>query len=376
MFTLSKTTYLVTIIALTPLSNTVLAQTGAIPVDIKGRILDLTAFPPANPIDLSEPFDLGSLKGAQVAFDLDNGNLVFFNTNPRSRFFSTYPMPGAAGGVNSIQYPASNYYFFSSVNDLGGGSGLVASNIFQPSGRLTIQGGSPATANIQYAGSLDNTLWFDRSVNTCPDNGICNPAELIAPLYSWADLSGGDVNACTPLAPSRIPQGRFVVITKRFGCDWAQRVRNIVSAGAIGWIIYDDQDGDDLSVLPTPNTPIPVVLIRGRDGAAVLDQLKSRGGSATATFHPFNLTASVSGTYTVGSDGKLHSVNLNLVVSTQFDSVFTGTLTTPQGATNLSSQGADPGMNPTMQRTLSGPMLFRPPFHSIPMDRLRGASLP
>lgn len=316
------------------------------------------------------------MKGAQVAFDLDSGNLVFFSTNPKSAFFTTYAMPGAAGTANSVQFPASAYYFFSSVNNLGDGSGLVASNLFQPSGSLAVHGGSSATASILYAGSLDNPLWFDRTVNVCPNDGVCNPAEMTALLYSWADLSAGDANGCASLAPGAIPKGRFLVITKRFGCDWLQRVRNIVSSGAIGWIIYDDQDTEDLPPLATPNTSIPVFFIRNRAGAAVLDQLKASSGVAWATLHPRNLAASISGTYTVDSAGKLRGVNLNLVVSTQFDTVFTGTITTPQGATNLSPQSAAGGISLMVPGTWSRPMPFRPQSHSGPAGRSAKPALP
>ncbi len=166
------------------------------------------------------------------------------------------------------------------------------------------------------------------------------------------------------------------MITKRFGCDWLQRVRNIVSSGAIGWIIYDDLDTEDLPPLDTPNISIPVFHIGNRDGAAVLDQLKASGGVASATLHPRNLTASISGTYTVDSAGNLRGVNLNLVVSTQFDTVFTGTITTPQGATNLSPESAAGGINLMVPRTWSRPMPFRSRSHSGTAGRSGKPTLP
>ncbi|MBI1896621.1 MAG: hypothetical protein HYZ57_16555 [Acidobacteria bacterium] len=80
-------------------------------------------------------------------------------------------------------------------------------------------------------------------------------------------------------------------------------------------------------MLTSPKTAIPVVLIRARDGATIIDHLKQSSGTATASLHPTNIQGFVSGTYQVSPDGKLTGVNLLLQLTTPFDMQFVGTIT-------------------------------------------------
>ena len=233
-----------------------------------------------------------------------------------------FRIPNGAGEAGPVHYPWNSFYFYSSINNEGDNGGFLAGSAFAPSGELTIKGGPAATSRIVYAGSWDNQLWWDRSVEG-------NPAETEAPLYSWADLSGGDREGCTPLAPASVPKGRFVVLTRRFGCDFLQRAQNIEAAGAVAWIIYDHEDQDNLLSLASPGISIPVVLIRAKDGAAILDQLRKNNGSATVVLHPTNIQAFVFGTYKVAPDGTLANVNLTLQITNQLDYEFVGAITTP-----------------------------------------------
>ena len=308
-------------IALTWLAGAGWAQSGAVPVTIQGRILDLSHVPPRGPVTLSEVFNTGSSSGPQVVFDMDNGNVVLFTTDRKSTLFNTYRAPGLAGVAGSVEYPSNAFYFYSSINDEGSNSGSLAGSAFANSGLLTMRGGPPATSQILFSSSWDNPLWWDRSLDT-------NPADTEAPLYNWADLVSGDTHACTALDPSAAPQGRFVVLSQRHGCDFMQRAQNVEAAGAIVWIIYDDEDTADLDILATPGVSIPVLMIHAKDGAAIIDYLNKSGGSARVLLHPTNLQAFVSGTYKTAADGTLKSVNLNLLITTQFDTLFSGTVVT------------------------------------------------
>ena len=307
--------------ALVLLPAVLVAQSGAVPVNIQGQALDFFNVPPTPPVSITEVFDAASGKGAQVAFDSESGNVVLFTTDPKSELFGMFQTPGVAGDAGPVHYPWNSFYFYSSINDQGSNSGFLAGSAYMPSGYLSIQGGPPATTGILYGGSWDNMLWWDRSVES-------NPMDTQAPLYNWADLVPGDVHACTPLPAAAAPHGRFVVLSQRHGCDYLLRTKNIESAGAIAWVIYDDQETDNLESLTTAGSSIPVVLIRAKDGAAIIDYLHQSGAAATVVLHPTNLQAFISGSYKVGPDGNLQGVNLNLMIATAFDIVFSGTLST------------------------------------------------
>ena len=296
-----------------------LAQQGALPVTIQGRILDLAHVPPNKPVNLTESVDAGSGAGPQVVFDLDPGNLVLFTTSSNSTLFNLYTVPGAAADLGSVHIPWNRFYFYSSVNSNGDGTGFIAGTMFYNCGLLSMDNGTASTTNVYYAGDWDSPLWVDRSIDP-------NPIDMVAPLYYWADLVSGDPNACAPLAASQTPPGRFVILTRRFGCDAAIRWKNIEASGAIGWIVYDDQDSADLLMFSSPHASIPIVHIRAKDGAAIIDQLHASGAPVNVTLHPTNVQGSIMGTYQMDGEGNLINVNLNLVVGNAYDSIFAGTV--------------------------------------------------
>src|SRR6266542_2561454 len=105
------------------------AQTGAVPVDLQARILDLTSTPPAAPKDISEPFDAVSGTGLKLVFDLDYGNVVLYTTNPNSQLLKSFGVPGFSGDAGSVHYPWTSYYFYSSINKLNNSSGFLAGSL-------------------------------------------------------------------------------------------------------------------------------------------------------------------------------------------------------------------------------------------------------
>lgn len=313
------------IVILSFLAAMALGQPMVTPVKLQGLIFDFTSSPPLAPTS-----DWENLTGAQISIDPANWDLVLFTTDPQSTLFSAFPIPGEAGSSGSLQYPPNAFHFWTSVHDNGNNSGALAGNLTVPSGALSVQGGLPATQGMLYAGSWENTFWQDGSINTCVSadpTQICNPTDMIAPLYAWSDLAGGDAQACRPIQAANLPQGRFIVLIQRGGCLYSDKARNAALAGAIAYIVYDSTASGDLPCMRTPGASIPGMHISADSGAAVLDQLSQNSGSVTVVLHATNIQGSVSGAYTLAGDGTLATVNLRVQISNYYDSEFTGSAT-------------------------------------------------
>ncbi|KAJ2557081.1 hypothetical protein EV175_001566 [Coemansia sp. RSA 1933] len=108
-----------------------------------------------------------------------------------------------------------------------------------------------------------------------------DPVSIAAPLDS-----SGSVEACAPFADT---YAGHILLVKRGNCTFVEKALNAQRAGAIGVMVYNyDQD----LMSPTsesPNVTIPLVVIKGDDGLAILDQLKIGATSASATNHTMSV---------------------------------------------------------------------------------------
>jgi hypothetical protein len=296
-------------IAGTPLG----AQTNPVAVNIQGAILDRSE-PPAAPVEVSESVS----NGAQVMLSgtSDAGfNLVLFSGNSgQSKLFGAFEFPGRALDVNGVHIPGSALVFYGNLQD-----GHFAGDLLILSGYVGTTDSLPGPQDILYTGSLDNPAMRD-------------PIE--APMYSWdyasdALVGNGDNLACGP-ATGPLPKPGYIAVIERGTCSFAVKAQNAAKAGAAGIIVFNHEAGGDtfISNMITPGGSIPAVFVKRSDGQALVKHADdNRSAPATIEIYPTNLLGTINGTYQMNPDGALGGVNLNLVISTQGDYIFSGTIT-------------------------------------------------
>ncbi|GAA5164076.1 S8 family serine peptidase [Ornithinimicrobium tianjinense] len=90
-----------------------------------------------------------------------------------------------------------------------------------------------------------------------------------APFVQW---NAADPTACTGSAPAASVDDSVVLI-KRGGCTFAEKVATAAAAGAEGVVVYNNADGDPISMGGTGN--IPAVMVSKADGETIAANLPS-----------------------------------------------------------------------------------------------------
>ncbi|MBI3694274.1 MAG: hypothetical protein HY238_05480 [Acidobacteria bacterium] len=287
----------------------VYAQTGMVAVNLQGAMFDRSEPPgPAVPVVESIPI------GAKVIISptSDAGfNLALFTDNPNSTLFKAFRYPGKAVDANGVRIPANAYVFYGTVQD-----GNFAGDLLVFSGEISADG-PRGPQGLLYTGSSDNPII------TPPDS---------APVLSWDviydGIAGNGDNLACQEAVGPLPTPGFIAVIERGSCLFFVKAQNAAKAGAIAAIIYNHEQGGDNFILnmATPGADIPSVFLRRSDG---LDLLKyandNRAAPAQIVLTPKNLLGTINGSFKT-KEGVLDSVNLNLVIGDQDDSIFAGTV--------------------------------------------------
>ncbi|KAJ2520152.1 hypothetical protein H4217_002227 [Coemansia sp. RSA 1939] len=129
-----------------------------------------------------------------------------------------------------------------------------------------------------------------------------SPTQIAAPADSTGSAEG-----CAPYADSHPGQ---IFLVKRGNCTFVEKALNAQKAGAVGVLVYN-YDSELMS--PTSESPevtIPVVVIKGDDGQAILDEVKTGGATASATNRTMSVENPTGGQISTfsswGPDPELH----------------------------------------------------------------------
>ncbi|KAJ1666195.1 hypothetical protein EV178_002591 [Coemansia sp. RSA 1646] len=129
-----------------------------------------------------------------------------------------------------------------------------------------------------------------------------NPTQIAAPADST-----GSVEGCAPYADSYSGQ---IFLIKRGNCTFVEKARNAQKAGAVGVMVYNNDSELMSPTSESPEVTIPLVVIKGDDGQAVLDQIKLGNTTASATNHTMSVEnptgGHISSFSSWGPDPELH----------------------------------------------------------------------
>lgn len=256
------------------------AQTNALAVNIQGNIFDRDE-PPAPSVTVTDT--VGSGLQVMMSPTPEAGfNLVLFTDNSGpSKLFKWFRYPGKTMDVNGVHIPENALVFYGNVQD-----GRMTGDLLIFSGFASTTDGLRGPQDILYAGSLDNPAIREA---------------IDAPLYSWDYASdgltgNGDNLACQP-AMGPLPAAGYIAVIERGTCPFSVKAS------------------------------IPVVFVKRSDGLALVKHADdNRSAPATVEIYPVNLLGTINGTYQMNPDGTLGGLNLNLVIGTQWDYIFSGTI--------------------------------------------------
>ncbi|KAI8066214.1 peptidase S8/S53 domain-containing protein [Gilbertella persicaria] len=112
------------------------------------------------------------------------------------------------------------------------------------------------------------------------------PDAELAIAYTGSDPKLLEADACTSESVSTGVSGKIALV-RRGGCLFADKIENVASAGAIGALFYNQDNGIKISIALT-NDSIPVASISNEDGSVLIQAARNDQVNLTFDYHAKN----------------------------------------------------------------------------------------
>ncbi|QRV81569.1 pyrolysin [Ceratobasidium sp. AG-Ba] len=234
---------------------------------------------------------------------------------------NAYRIFGCTGGTTDDLIVAAMNRAYKDGNDiitmsLGGASGwtegvtsVVASKIASMGRVITISAGNdgqygawytsgPATGiNAISVGSVDNNVYpfqtvIDSTGRSIPYNAALPIANGTFRVYALSTNTSITDDGCHPLPSSTPDLSAFLVLIRRGGCDFTNKLANAAAKGAKLFFIYDNIDEPPISIDVGDYNAVP---ISKEDGEYLVNNTLKKNGTVTFVNRITNIPSSTGG---------------------------------------------------------------------------------